>query len=371
MATDANGGSGGARDPRPGATAPAGALPDESVAGPLEVFRAGTVIPAHPLALTSSRRLDERRQRALTRYYLESGAGGLAVGVHTTQFALHEPSRGLLSPVLELAAQTAAEYADRTTVLVAGACGPTDQAVAEAECAARAGYDLVLLAPYQAGDLTEEQLLDRTRAVGEVLPVVGFALQPAVGGRVHSRRFWRDLTDLPCVVGIKVAPFDRYLTLNVFHGVAGSDRRHQVTLYSGNDDHIVGDLIARFPGGAEFAGGLLGQWAVWAGGAVETLRLAKRAKGGDDAALRRLVALDPPLTDANAAIFDADNDFRGCIPGIHEVLRRQGLLEGIWCLDESEVLSPGQRDEIDRIWAAYPQLRDDRFIAENLDRWLS
>lgn len=339
--------------------------------GPVELFQRGLVIPAHPLALDASRRLDERRQRALTRYYLDAGAGGIAVGVHTTQFAIHEPERGLLSPVLELAATTAAEYADRPTVLVAGICGSTAQAVDEADLAASLGYHLALLAPYGADDLTEDELLDRTRAVGEIIPVVGFYLQPAVGGRAFSQHFWRRLADIPAVVGIKVAPFDRYATLEVIHGVALSSRARDVALYTGNDDHIVGDLIATYASGAEFAGGLLGQWAVWVKRAVELLDLAHLAKSGDDSALRRIMALDGALTDANAAIFDVQNNFQGCIPGIHEVLRRQGLLEGIWCLDEHEGLSPGQLAEIDRIWAAYPHLRDDGFVAEHLDRWLT
>lgn len=334
-------------------------------------FHDGLVIPAHPLALDDTRRLDERRQTALTRYYIEAGAGGLAVAVHSTQFAIHEPQRGLLAPVLELAVATAREYADRRTVLVAGICGPTDQAVREAELAASLGYHMALLAPYGADDLSEDGLLERTLAVGEVLPVVGFYLQPAVGGRALSQQFWKRLADIETVVGIKVAPFDRYATLDVVHGIAQSDRRAGITLYTGNDDHIVGDLITTYTTGAEFAGGLLGQWAVWVQKAVELLDLAQQAKSGDDAALRQVVALDGPLTDANAAIFDVKNNFHGCIPGIHEVLRRQGLLEGIWCLDENETLSPGQRAQIDRIWDAYPHLRDDVFIAEHLDRWLS
>jgi hypothetical protein len=334
-------------------------------------FRSGLVIPAHPLALDARRRLDERRQRALGRYYLEAGAGGLAVGVHTTQFAIHESSRGLLAPVLELAATTAREYPGRDTVLVAGVCGSTGQAVEEAELAASLGYHLALLAPYGADGLSEEKLLDRTQAVGEVLPVVGFYLQPAVGGRPLSRRFWQHLAEIESVVGIKVAPFDRYATLDVIHGVAGSGRAGDIAFYTGNDDHIVGDLISRFPPGAEFVGGLLGQWAIWVRKAVELLVATKLAKAGDDEALRNVLALDGPLTDANAAIFDARNGFQGCIPGIHEVLRRQGLLDGIWCLDEDETLGPGQLAEIDRVWQAYPELRDDAFIAEHLDRWLA
>jgi dihydrodipicolinate synthase/N-acetylneuraminate lyase len=337
----------------------------------LSAFRRGMVIPAHPLALDASRQLDEKRQAALTRYYLESGAGGVAVGVHTTQFEVHEPERGLLAPVLELAAETAGEYAERSPLLVAGICGPTEQAVAEAELAASYGYQLTLLAPHGASSLTEEELLDRTRAVGEILPVIGFYLQPAVGGRVLSRSFWRRLADINSVVGLKVAPFDRYATLDVVHGVADSPRSGEVTLYTGNDDHIVGDLLAVYPRGGQFVGGLLGQWAVWVRNAVELLDLTHRAKAGDDRALREALAIDAALTDANAAIFDPDNNFHGCIPGIHEVLRRQGLLAGTWCLNEDEQLSPGQLEEIDRIWAAYPQLRDDQFIAANLDRWLA
>jgi dihydrodipicolinate synthase/N-acetylneuraminate lyase len=337
---------------------------------PWAVFHAGTVIPAHPLALTSDRKLDERRQRALTRYYLEAGAGGLAVAVHTTQFAIHDSASGFLAPVLELAATTAKEYSDRPVVLVAGLSGPTSQAVAEAELAASLGYQLALLAPYGADDLTEVELLDRARAVGDVLPVVGFYLQPSVGGRPLSRQYWQALAEIESVVGIKVAPFDRYATLDVIHGVGQSERRGEIALYTGNDDHIVGDLIATYPAGVQFVGGLLGQWAVWVKKAVELLDLSQRAKAGDNRALRAALEIDAALTDANAAIFDIKNDFHGCIPGIHEVLRRQGLLAGTWCLDEDERLGPGQLEEIDRIWAAYPQLRDDDFIAENLDRWL-
>ncbi|MDQ1007075.1 dihydrodipicolinate synthase/N-acetylneuraminate lyase [Streptomyces sp. V4I23] len=342
---------------------------------PLKRFRAGTAIPAHPLALDSRLTLDERRQRALTRYYLEAGAGGIAVAVHTTQFAIHEPHRGLLRPVLELAATTAAEYEDARTLLVAGVCGGTAQAVKEAELAADLGYHAVLLAPFGAGPLSEDELVDRAAAVGTVLPVIGFYLQPAVGGRSLSRGFWTRLADLPSLIGIKVAPFDRYASLDVVLGVAASGRRAEVALYTGNDDHIVGDLLSTHPvDGAdalEFVGGLLGQWSVWTHSAVRLLEDARRAKAGDHAAMRELMAVDSALTDANGAIFDVVGGFRGCVPGIHEVLRRQGLLQGLWCLDEDEVLSPGQLEEIDRIWQAYPHLRDDDFVAEHTDRWLS
>ncbi|MFG3714298.1 dihydrodipicolinate synthase family protein [Micromonospora sp. NPDC047730] len=336
-------------------------------------FQRGCVIPAHPLALDADRKLDERRQRALTRYYLASGAGGIAVGVHTTQFAIHDPKVGLLAPVLELAAETAA---GSDAILVAGACGDTAQAVAEAELAASLGYDMVLLSPY--APLDEDALVERARAVGEVLPVIGFYLQPAVGGRLLSRDFWARLAALESVVGIKVAPFDRYRTLDVLHGVVAAGRNDDLALYTGNDDHILADLVAPHrvvvDGRAvevEFVGGLLGQWAVWANTAVTLLDEAHRARSGDDAALRRLLTLDGHLTDANAAIFDSANGYHGCIPGIHEVLRRQGLLAGRWCLDPAEELSPGQMVELDRVHRAYPHLRDDDFVAEHLDTWLS
>lgn len=341
----------------------------------LALFRSGCVVPAHPLALDAGRKLDVRRQRALTRYYLEAGAGGVAVGVHTTQFAIRQPSVGLLAPVLELAATTAAEFA-RPTVLIAGACGPTTQAVAEAELAAALGYHLMLLSP--VADLDEDGLVERARAVGEVLPVVGFYLQPAVGGRVLSRAFWTELAGLDTVVGIKVAPFDRYRTLDVLHGVARSGRANEVALYTGNDDHIVADLLARHrvvAGGRQvelgFAGGLLGQWAVWVRAAVRLFDDVKAARAGDDAALRRLLVIDGELTDVNGAIFDVDNGFRGCIAGVHEVLRRQGLLAGRWCLDPAEDLSPGQLEKINLIQMAYPHLRDDEFVATHLERWLA
>jgi len=330
----------------------------------LREFRQGLVIPAHPLALDADRRLDERRQRALTRYYQSAGTGGVAVGVHTTQFAIHDPTVGLLAPVLELAAETCR---GTSMVLVAGVCGPTSQAVSEAALAARLGYHMVLLSPLRGA--TEDELIDRARAVGEVLPVVGFYLQPAVGGRTLSRDFWTRLATLESVVGIKVAPFDRYRTLDVINGVSASGRSTDVALYTGNDDHILADLVA--PHEIGFVGGLLGQWAVWAHSAVKLLRRARQARSGDLEAMHELLVLDAHLTDANAAVFDVVNDFHGCIPGIHEILRRQGLLAGRWCLDPAEELSPGQLAEIDRIWAAYPHLRDDEFVAAHLDKWLT
>jgi dihydrodipicolinate synthase/N-acetylneuraminate lyase len=342
--------------------------------------RRGMVIPAHPLALTASRRLDEQHQRALTRYYLAAGAGGVAVGVHTTQFAIHDAAVGLYQPVLELAAMTARDHAASTgtsPVLIAGIVGPTGQAVAEAGLAAGLGYQAGLLSLAALADAGDDTLLEHCAAVAEVIPLFGFYLQPAVGGRRLSRSFWRRFAALEGVVAIKVAPFNRYQTLDVVRGVAEAGRAGEIALYTGNDDHIVADLLERYrlPVGdgavdLHFAGGLLGQWAVWTRCAVETLAEVQsiRATGADvpTALLRHATA----LTDANAALFDVDHNFAGCIPGIHEALRRQGLLRGRWCLDPEEELSPGQLEAIDRVYAAYPDLRDDAFVAEHLDEWL-
>ena len=337
---------------------------------------AGVVIPAHPLALTAERRLDERHQRALTRYYLDAGAGGLAVGVHTTQFAIRRPEHGLYRPVLELAAETARHWRGGSAApvaLVAGAIGRTAQAVAEAEIAASLGYDLVLLGLGALADASDEELIAHCRTVADVLPVFGFYLQPAVGGRVLGYRFWRRLAEIERVWAIKIAPFDRYRTVDVVRAVADSGRT-DLALYTGNDDAIVADLVTPFPYGEpaprRIVGGLLGQWAVWTHAAVRLLERARatRDTNGVDAALLRDGAA---LTDANAAIFDAANAFAGCIPGIHEILRRQGLLRGTWCLDPHEQLSPGQAEEIDRILRRYPELTDDEFVRERVEEWLT
>jgi hypothetical protein len=350
----------------------------------------GLVIPAHPLALTEGRRLDERRQTALTRYYCDAGAGGIAVGVHTTQFTIRDPTVQLLRPVLELAIRTARDWSgERRVVTIAGVCGPTGQAVAEAELAASFDYDAALVSLAALGDADNERMLDHCRHVADVIPVIGFYLQPAVGGRMLDRAFWREFLDIERVVAIKVAPFDRYRTLDVATALAESGRR-DVALYTGNDDAIVADLLTPFPGLARrsapndscakagvvrFSGGLLGQWAVWTKNAVELLRrclMMTRCETPKDSRgeVLQLLALGAELTDANAALFDPAHLFAGCIPGIHEVLRRQGLLAGRWCLDPHEDLSPGQIGEIDRVLARYPHLADDAFVRENLDRWL-
>jgi dihydrodipicolinate synthase/N-acetylneuraminate lyase len=338
----------------------------------------GQVIPAHPLALTASRRLDERRQVALTRYYCDAGAGGIAVGVHTTQFAIRDPSVGLFAPVLELASRTVRDWCRdrRRPLLIAGACGETAQAVAEAAQAIALGYDAALLSMAALREASNASMLDHCRRVADVLPVIGFYLQPAVGGRVLDRKFWRGFLDIERVVAIKVAPFDRYRTLDVVSAVIESGRR-DVALYTGNDDSIVTDLLTPFMGTdgppVHFAGGLLGQWAVWTSRAVELLACCRAVRSEDASSngeALRLLATGTCITDANAAFFDAAHQFAGCIPGIHEVLRRQGLLAGRWCLDPDEELSPGQMSEIDRVLSAYPQLSDDGFVREHLDRWL-
>lgn len=334
---------------------------------PLEIFAAGCAIPAHPLALTAERKLDEKRQRAVGRYYAASGAGGMAVGVHTTQFPIHD--NGMLKPVLEIAAEVARD-AGRPLAMIAGVQGEVNQAVAEARLARDLGYHLVLLRP-KAG--TDDELIDRAKAVGEVLPVVGFYLQPAVGGRVLSRDYWRRFAAIESVAGIKVAPFDRYRTLDVLHGVAQSGRADRVALYTGNDNSIISDLVTPFEVSGmrlRFVGGLLGQFAVGTRVAGQIVADAHRATAGDADALNRLLVLDGQLTDVNAALFDVANGFRGCIAGINEVLARQGLLGGNWCIEDHEVLSPGQAEEITRVLADYPQLGDDTFIAQHRDAWL-
>jgi dihydrodipicolinate synthase/N-acetylneuraminate lyase len=332
-----------------------------------EKLRSGLVIPAHPLALNSQRRLDERRQRALTRYYLAAGAGGIAVGVHTTQFAIRDPKIGLLEPVLALAAE---ESRGTEAVKIAGVCGKSEQASAEAELAARLGYDAALLSLADLKDETIPQLLEHARAIATVIPIVGFYLQPAVGGRVLPYEFWRKFVEIDNVVAIKIAPFNRYQTLDVVRALAQSGRAGQVALYTGNDDNILNDLLTRFDFGGQpvrIAGGLLGHWAVWTQTAVSHLALVKHH---NDEVPGELLTLAQQITDANSTIFDPAHHFRGCIPGIHEILRRQGLLEGRWCLDPDEELSQGQSAEIDRVRKAYPHLQDDAFVQEHLDEWL-
>lgn len=329
----------------------------------------GVAIPAHPLALTAERKLDERRQRALTRYYLAAGAGGVAVGVHTTQFAIREPRFGLFQPVLELAIE---EMLGHDVVKVAGISGLTSQAVKEAVLARDLGYDCGLVSLAALREATIPQMIDHVRNVASVLPVFGFYLQPAVGGRVLPYEFWRQFAELENIVAIKMAPFNRYQTLDVVRAAAESGRANDIALYTGNDDNILGDLMTEFVFGetkVHIRGGLLGHWACWTQRSAVLLERVKSARGARSWGASWMT-LNAQVTDANAAFFDAANGFHGCIAGIHEVLRRQGLLGGRWCLDENEELSPGQMEEIDRVYAAYPHLNDDDFVHAHRDEWL-
>jgi dihydrodipicolinate synthase/N-acetylneuraminate lyase len=342
------------------------ALPSDIAA----LLGAGTVIPAHPLALDARRRLDERRQRALARYYLDAGAGGLAVGVHATQFAIREA--GLYEPVLRIAAQEA-RGARRPVVMIAGLAGRTVQARAEARLAASLEYHAGLLSLGAMRGASLDELVGHCAAVAQDIPLVGFYLQTAVGGIRLPLEFWRRFAAIENVVAIKIAPFNRYATLDVVKGVVAARAERRIALYTGNDDHIVLDLAAPFDvtrGGervrVRMRGGLLGHWSVWTQTAVHLLN--RLHSGPVD---ENLLALDSRITDCNSAFFDVAHDFAGCIPGCHEVLRRQGLLEGVWCLDPKETLSPGQAEEIDRVYREHGELADDAFVRANLERWLA
>jgi Dihydrodipicolinate synthetase family len=341
----------------------------------LAVLRRGAVIPAHPLALAANRKLDVRRQRALSRYYIDAGAGGLAVGVHTTQFAIRDV--GLYQPVLEHAMRTAADWARTPQVMVAGLAGPTVQTVREAQIARDLGYHAGLLSLAAMKRASEDELIAHAQAVAREMPLVGFYLQPAVGGIVLPASFWRRFAQIENVVAIKIAPFNRYRTLDVIRGVAEAGAADRISLYTGNDDHILLDLVTPFtvmvrgkPVTVRIRGGLLGHWSVWVKTAVDLLDRLHAVTAGDTVPAD-VLALDSQITDCNAAIFDAANDFHGVICGCHEILRRQGLLEGIWCLDPNESLGPGQKEEIDRVCAAYPHLADDAFVRANVARWLA
>lgn len=337
----------------------------------LAVFREGAVIPAQPLALDASRTFDPRRQRALSRYYIDAGSGGLAVGVHTTQFAIRDV--GLYQPVLEQAAAVASDWTDRPVMMIAGVAGKTDQAINEAQTAQTLGYHAVLLSLAALKGASEDELIAHCTRIADEMPLIGFYLQPAVGGIPLSAAFWQRFAAIDNVIGIKVAPFNRYATLNVVHGVAASGAGDRISLYTGNDDHIVLDLLLPFRtevGNLRFVGGLLGHWSVWTQKAVELLDKC-RALRDAPAVPVEMLALDSAVTDCNAAFFDVANNFHGVIAGCHEVLRRQGLLEGRWCLDPDEDLSPGQAEAIDRVYRLYPELNDDAFVAANRERWLA
>jgi len=340
----------------------------------------GMVIPAVPLALDSDRRLAERYQRALIRYYLDSGAGGLAVGVHTTQFAIREPEIGLFEPVLSAAKRAVDEWSvgnDRSILRIAGVCGRTPQAVQEANLALDRGYHACLLSlgVFQTDDLGV--VLRHCREIASVIPLVGFYLQPAVGGRLLPYTFWREFMEIENVLAVKIAPFNRYQTLDVVRAVFEAGRESEIALYTGNDDNIVIDLLTRYQFSTStrqtevrIVGGLLGQWAVWTRKAVEMLEEIHAICEADSSIPNQLLSLAAQMTDANGAIFDAANTFHGCIPGIHYILYQQGLMPGTWCLDPNEILSPGQKEEIERIRTSYPALTDDQFVREHLTYWL-
>ena len=344
-------------------------------------LRSGCVIPAHPLALQSDNRIDERHQRALTRYYLAAGAGGLAVGVHTTQFAIHEPKIGLYHPVLELAIDTAMQYASSTAavepIMIAGIVGDTNQALEEANVARQLGYHLGLLSLTALKGKSIDELIDHSRRVAEVIPIMGFYLQQTISKMTLSAEFWQKFVEIPNVLAIKIAPFNRYQTLDVLEAVAHSDRADQIALYTGNDDNILIDLLTRheftIDGRAvslRIVGGLLGQWACWTKTAVEHLARVKAIRENNMPVPHDLLTLAGQLTLANKTIFDAENQFRGCISGISYVLKKQGLMNQINSLDPDEQLSPGQAEKIDRIIRDYPHLTDDNFVKENLHEWL-
>ena len=348
-------------------------LPTET----LTLLRKGTALPAHPLLLDENRQLDVERQSAVTRYYMDAGAGGVAVGVHTTQFAIREV--GLYEPVLRLASETARDWTDEPKVLVAGVTGKTDQAIKEAQIARGCGYHAALLNLARMKGTNEAEILEHCRAVAAVMPLIGFALLPEVGGFHLSYDFWKNFVRIENVIAIKMAPFDRYRTIEIVRAVFDAGAEDRVTLYTGNDDHIILDLIQPFvvrsldgksEKRARIRGGLLGHWSVWVWNSVKMLQRIHAIPDGADIP-EDLLALDSAVTDCNLAIYDALNDLRGCIPGCLEVLRRQGLARNTLCLDPAETLSPGQMQQIDRVCAMYPEMNDDVFVKINLERWLS
>lgn len=343
------------------------------------LLQRGTVIPALPLALNENRKPDERRQRALIRYYLDAGAGGIAVGVHTTQFAIREPEINIYTPLLNIAHEEMDAYSAKSgkpVIKIAGVIGKTDQAEKEAGLALKNGYHAGLLSLAAFKDSDNKTIITHCKRIAEIIPLFGFYLQPAVGGRRLDKDFWREFASIENVVAIKIAPFNRYQTLDVVRGVAESGRSDDIALYTGNDDNILVDLLTEYKIqhngkviSKRIAGGLLGHWAVWTRSAVKLLDDVKNGVFEKD--VRKALILSNQITDCNAAFFDTVNDFKGCITGLHEVLYRQGLFGGIWTLDKNEKLSPGQKEEINRVYKAYPHLNDDDFVSENLHRWLN
>jgi len=350
---------------------------------PLQIrqkVKKGVVIPAMPLALNPDRSFDEKHQRALARYYIDCGVGGIAVGVHSTQFQIREPEVGLFQPVLNLVSETIDAYCkpESGILKVAGICGRTAQAIKEAEFAVKAGYHAGLLSLAVFGDDDIRTMIDHCEKIAPVLPIFGFYLQPSVGGRILPYAFWRKFAEIENVLAIKIAPFNRYQTFDVVRAVCDAGREDDIALYTGNDDNIVLDLLTNYRIQSEsgektvrIVGGLLGHWSVWTKNVVDLLTQIHDLTEKQLPIPPQMLSLAQEITDANAVVFDAAHNFSGCIPGIHEVLRRQGLFQGTWCLDEKEQLSPGQADQIERVYSSYPHLNDDLFVSENMARWLS
>lgn len=344
----------------------------------LEILKKGTVIPATPLVLDENRKIDEKGIRLLMKYYLNCGVGGIATAVHTTQFEIRKPEIALFDPILKIVSEEIDGFEkknNKVIVKVAGVCGAAEQAVREAETAKKYGYDAVLLSPGGLNSLSEAELIERTSRVAEIMPVIGFYLQTAVGGRVFSYDYWEKICATENVAAIKCASFNRYQTLDVVRAAAMSERSGEITLYTGNDDNIVIDLLTEYSFDKNgktvkrgFDGGLLGHWSVWTKKAVEIFNRIKEEKG-KEAVSKEMITLAAQVTDSNGAFFDTANNFSGCIPGLHEVLRRQGLMKNIYCLNPEETLSKGQVEEIDRVYRAYPHLNDDKFIADNIEAW--
>lgn len=344
----------------------------------LGILKKGTVIPATPLVLDENREIDEKGIRLLMKYYLNCGVGGIATAVHTTQFEIRKPEIALFNPILKIVSEEIDGFEkknNKVIVKVAGVCGAAEQAVREAETAKKYGYDAVLLSPGGLNSLSEAELIERTSRVAEIMPVIGFYLQTAVGGRVFSYDYWEKICATENVAAIKCASFNRYQTLDVVRAAAMSERSGEITLYTGNDDNIVIDLLTEYSFDKNgktvkrgFDGGLLGHWSVWTKKAVEIFNRIKEEKG-KEAVSKEMLTLAAQITDSNGAFFDTANNFSGCIPGLHEVLRRQGLMKNIYCLNPEETLSKGQAEEIDRVYRAYPHLNDDKFIADNIEAW--
>lgn len=347
----------------------------------LNRFKEGVVIPAHPLSLKENREIDEEDMRALARYYIDAGVGGIAIGVHTTQFEIRDPDVNLFERVLRFTSKSIQEHCDKTgknIMKISGVCGKTEQAVSEAKFSEELGFHACLLSLAAMKDESIDAMVEHCRKVAEVMPVIGFYLQPAVGGRVLPYQFWHEFCKIENVIGIKMAPFNRYQTFDVVRALCDVNREQDITLYTGNDDNIVLDLLTPYKIHTQqgektvrIRGGLLGHWCVWTRKAVELLDEAHRYADSGDAIPQELLSRAIQVTDSNAAFFDSANAFAGCIPGVHEVLRRQGLMKSIACLNPNEVLSAGQADEITRVYESYPHLHDDAFVKENLATWFS